>query len=454
VRGFVLAQSPGPGNAGGIHYHKRLTNAHGDVEMKPLSALSNRFALLLALAMLSAASHAVAGWNGAPEAIERHPTWIYTPATTMANGKRVLMIALHGCAQSPEELRRFGNFDGTAEANAMVVALPAVGDKVFFGNPAAKCWDYHGANDTQGHMMEIVRLAQSLLARPELGIDPANVYIVGLSSGAALALAIACRAPDVFAGVGAIAGPSVGSSQFSALAEAGAIPATNVDDAVNRCRALAGDKSAFLDTQIASIAYGDMDLNGAHEKHRVTSLSDAERARHAGQLALVSTRWSIDNARVLQRIYDAGPPAAAEPVQAGMGSQQVARRNGKPRVALLAMRDLGHAWPAGSGKPNDAASGGLWMAQRGLNYPEYAAGWLIANNLRVGAGLPQPVPPPTARCISDNNFNHVQQGRAVLCNLGFSCAKGSGDNLGLFNIFVHSSLEESSPGYFRKTVCR
>lgn len=412
-------------------------------------------AVLLSIAMLSSPSNAVAGWNSAPEVIERHPTWIYTPDTAMANGKHVLMIALHGCAQTSDELRRFGNIEKSAEANGMVVALPAVGDKVFFGNPGAKCWDYHGANDTQGHMVEIVRLAQSLRARAALSIDPANVYIVGLSSGAALALAIACRAPDVFAGVGALAGPSVGSSQFNALSEANAIPASNVDDAVSRCRALAGDKAAFLDSQIASIAYGEMDLNGAQEKFRATSLSEAERAKHAGQLALVSVKWNIDNVKVLQRIYDTGPPAAAEPVQSGMGTQQVARKDGKARISLLAVREVGHAWPAGSGNPNEIASGGLWMAQRGLNYTDYAAGWLIANNVRVNATLPQPVPDrPPSSCITDNNFNHVRQGRAVLCNFGFSCAKGSGDNLGLFNIFIQSSLEESSPGFFRKAVCR
>ena len=45
-------------------------------------------------------------------------------------------------------------------------------------------------------------------------------------SGAAMALAVGCKAPDVFAGIGAIAGPSVGSAQCSALVDASGIPPT------------------------------------------------------------------------------------------------------------------------------------------------------------------------------------------------------------------------------------
>lgn len=40
-----------------------------------------------------------------------------------------------------------------------------------------------------------------------------------------------------------------------------------------------------------------------------------------------------------------------------------------------------------------------------------------------------------------------------MCGFGFTCARGSGDNLGLFNVFVTSSVTEVSPGVFRKGVC-
>src|SRR5258708_6745286 len=104
---------------------------------------------LVAAAALILASSATAAWNTAPETIQQHPTWIYTPSTLMNNGKHVLLVALHGCDQSHDQIKNFGNLDGTAEANAIVVAVPSVGAKVWSGNPLAKCWDYNGANDAQ-----------------------------------------------------------------------------------------------------------------------------------------------------------------------------------------------------------------------------------------------------------------------------------------------------------------
>jgi poly(3-hydroxybutyrate) depolymerase len=494
-----------------------------------------------ALACLPASS-AMAAWNSTAEVIANHHTWIYVPSSTMSNGKRPLLIVLHGCAQTADELKTQGNLTATADNNAMVVAVPNVDDKVFQGNPAAKCWDYNGATDSQGDIADIVNLAGNLKARGDLHIDANHVYVAGLSSGAALSLDVACKAPDVFAGVAALAGPSVGSNQNNALAEASGIPSSNVDNAVGKCKSLAGSKTSAFDTQIAIASFGDMDLNGPNERFRFNSLSLSDRTTHAGQIALVSVKWTQDNVKAFQKLYGTGALGAAESVQADFGTQQVATKNGKPRISLLAMRNIGHAWAAGTGKPNSPPPDGIWIAQSGLNFPAYIASWLIANNLRAqpssgpqvtatasvsadkvivtgtatnpGGGAPRvatslvksssgqqidnhdnipvktdgsysdtfngvqddvykaqvtatdsannsavaitndvvvgnslpPSPPP---CFTDNNYNHVRKGRAALCSNGFVCAKGSGDNLGLYSLGITSSVVENPPGFFR-----
>ena len=511
--------------------------------------------LFIALASPSAAW---ADWNNAAERIRNHPTWIYTPSRTMANGKHVLFIVLHGCDQTHTQIRKFGNLTATADDHAMVIAVPDVGSKPF----GPRCWNYNGARDEAGHIADLVGLAGDLITRSQLNIDPRHVYVVGLSAGGAMALDVACKAPDVFAGVGAIAGPSVGSSQNSALVDASSIPVTNVDDAVKACRNLAGPRAAQLDKQIAMIAFGDMDRNGANMKFRNEQIfTENDKRARAGQIALVSVKWSDDNVKALQKLYGTEAPGPAESLQGGLGSQSIARKDKKPRIASVTLHNVGHAWPAGTGQPNPVpptesllpaadlatATRGRWIALSGINFISHAASWLIGNNARpdVVAGMPvinvtakevkngveiagtatdsdgsimriesallketsgafqqidaHPtvpfstangsysdaftnlgdgryrvqvsaadnagntasaivevtvgVPPEPSPCFTDTNFGHVQKGRAMQCGAGFACAKGSGDNLGLFNLFVKSSVEENPSGFFRKGNC-
>jgi poly(3-hydroxybutyrate) depolymerase len=201
-----------------------------------------------------------AGWGLTQETIADNRTWLYTPNSPVEgnskilNGKRALVVTLHGCAQHATELKGFGNWEPTAEEYGVVVAIPDVDKGVIFG-----CWDYDEARNRSGHIQDILNLVENLKARQELQIDPQQVYITGLSSGAAFALELVCQAPHVFAGVGAVAGPSVGSDQQRAT---GSTPSNNVSQATSKCTQLAGSKADFLNTQIASVAYGDLDKKG------------------------------------------------------------------------------------------------------------------------------------------------------------------------------------------------
>jgi hypothetical protein len=66
-----------------------------------------------------------------------------------------------------------------------------------------------------------------------------------------------------------------------------------------------------------------------------------------------------------------------------------------------------------------------------------------------------PPAPESCQSFTDNNFNQVVRGRAQVCSFAFVCARGSGDNLGLFNIAIVSTVKTSSaePGVFRKGGC-
>lgn len=342
----------------------------------------------------------------------------------MATGKRALVIVLHGCDQSSTQIKDWGNVASTADSKGAVIALPYVGSN--------------------------------------------HVYITGLSSGASLAMLAACKAPDLIAGVGAIAGPSVGSMQFSAITEEGGIFHT-ATTARDKCKALAGAaKLPYFDTQIANITYAEMDKNAEKPGCKFSSGSTS----CPGTFQLVSKKWSTINADMYGLIYGTGSLGAPVAVPDGTRELRKAFKNGQSRLALTRIYNVGHAWPAGSGLSNDVNKGGVWMAQSGMNYTNYIVNWFMENNIRK----PQDPSPVMTSCAANSNsrtsiaisgaatdngsvvsyqvklngptpYAHVQAGRAYT-QAGYAYAKGSGVKMGLYNLFFQTKLAESAPGHF------
>jgi poly(3-hydroxybutyrate) depolymerase len=318
---------------------------------------------------------AFADWTEIPEPIATHETWIYTPNAPMPGSARHgLLVVLHGCDQDPEQLKTFGNLTGAADRNGLVLALPKVGLFDQWRSPThpfirPECWDYDRALDKRAHVPEITSLARTLINRADLRIDADHVYVVGLSSGGALSLLLGCAAPDVFAGVGAIAGPSVGSNEDDASEPGSSISSTNIEDAIRICTNLAEQKDpACLDTQIANIAYGDMDEDG----HGCCEWW------RPGQYPFVSIEWSKQNVEILRRLY-ALPRDGQEIALAGAEATEWSAGQ-RARLAEIKVYNVGHAWPSGK----EDFGGGLWIARHGLDYPSYIADWFERHNVRAG----------------------------------------------------------------------
>ena len=366
------------------------------MQLKNSSALWTRIAkiglplLLSASALTAPAAWAAGSWNTQPETLATHPTWIYTPAGTMepsatAKGdKRALLVVLHGCDQTHTQLKEWGNLAAAAEAKGAVIAVPWVGDKPWPLFASTKCWNYDGATDGSGHVANLVALTKTLVDRQGLNIDPRHVYIGGMSSGASVAMLAACKAPALIAGVSAVAGPSVGSSQMNAISDNPTNPTPAA--AAAKCKSLAGTANlAHFNTQIANVGYGEMDRNAERPG---CSYSSGD-TRCPGTYLLVSKGWSTINAEMYRLVYGAGTLGTAVKVNNNaeaapeyMGEHREAKVGDDEAASLTRIYNVGHAWPAGSGQENSAAKGGVWMAQKGMNYGQYMLSWLIANNRR------------------------------------------------------------------------
>lgn len=330
------------------------------------------------------------GWNEDKTTFPNHPTWTFMPSSSMPNGKHALMVVLHGCNQTNNQFKQFGNLEQAATKRGIVLAIPDVGSQ-HFGDNTQRCWDYNMAQDSHQNMADVISIAETLSSNNGNNIDRNHIYVVGLSSGAAMALDVACKRPDLFAGVGAIAGPSVGSNQNMAFFGPMPFP-NNVSNAVTTCRNLAattGTANQFA-TQISSIAVGDMDRDAPNARFPFQSI-DQSACAHAGQIALVSEKWSPDNVEAFRQVYGAGALGSAQSVQGGLATKRAAMKDGKERISFVMIKNVGHAWPAGTGNakcnpendPNKQEAG-VWIAQQGLDYPEFITDWMMTNNVRAG----------------------------------------------------------------------
>ncbi|MEM6994372.1 MAG: PHB depolymerase family esterase [Myxococcota bacterium] len=287
---------------------------------------------------------------------------IYAPAATSPAGEgRALMIILHGCSQTADQIKTHGNLEAAADAMGVVMAVP----NVPFGGVVAGCWDYYGSLHSRsgGHNGPIVAMTEAMRDDAAYGIDAAQMYIVGFSSGGGQALILGCVAPDLYAGVGAVAAPGLGST----INEIGN-PTTTGDATADLCRSYAAGNVADLATQTAIVFNDANDFTVAQGYGLINTEMFANTI--AGGIGAMGTES-----------LDMGMLPGASP----MGTATVYSDADGDRLVRLESTGISHNWPAGSG----ASAGGLtFVSGPGLNFSQYAAEFFAANNVRADGWTP------------------------------------------------------------------
>lgn len=268
---------------------------------------------------------------------------LYTPDSVSAIGQgRGLLVVLHGCTQSIDAYLS-ANLTQAAEQYGLVIAVPDAMNKAGFG-----CWSYWQGTKARsaGDYKNLITLANSLLADVNYQIDPNQVYIAGLSSGAAFANTTACLAPDVFAGMGISAGPSIGTSS------SGAIGPCETANVATRCAQYAGSYASHFDSQIASIAHGrtDTTVNLCYNEQNADGMADLYNVSQLSGETLISNG-------------------------AGRTADETLWQDG--RVSMLWFNNVDHAWSGGQG------ASGSYINGNSINYASYLGQYFLENNQRV-----------------------------------------------------------------------
>lgn len=317
--------------------------------------------IFLALMGLCISLPSYSAWQSETVIGGKLKTILYVPTTSPAlAGKRALMISMHGCGQTNEEFQQGANWPSTADAYGMVVALPDASREGTYGGLG--CWNFHvGMSMTRNSSdaKYLLDLVSTLLSDTSLNIDPAQVYITGLSSGGGMVASIACLAPDVFAGAGVNAGPGPGSNGQS-LSSAN----ISVSQGVSNCKTLSNKDGAnsqsWLYSQLHSTICGAND--GTVTPAWCDRVSDIMAATY-GEAASVSDCSGGSNPTSIP----------------GNGNVNTFCDADGPRSSNIIVSGMGHAWPAGPG----SSGGGQYIDHSHVNYPEYVTAFFFDNNRRV-----------------------------------------------------------------------
>jgi poly(3-hydroxybutyrate) depolymerase len=388
----------------------------------------------------------------------------YWPATqpAHANGKRALVLVLHGCLQTAaNDVVGSGtggyNWKATADKYGAVILAPNATGNV----SSSHCWDYSrtGHSRSNGHEYVLLDLINRFVTNTQYDIDPNQVYVTGLSSGGGETLVLGCIAPDIFAGFGDNAGPVLGTTTL----QIGSVPSgVTASTVASQCKSLAGSNASKFSTQIAGDVWGTSDFTVAQGYGPMTSA--AMRIVYGGTFTQQPT----------------------QSISGGGSNTPYNDSNGKLRTHEISVSGMSHAWPAGSG-----GQGTNYVDNSHINYPMFVMDFWFKNNLRAtndggttttttttsgggtttttssgstttttaGGGTTTTTSSTTtttiasSNCYTASNTAHVAAGRAFSW-FGFDFANGSNQYIGYNSSFYITSLQQMGNAYYLVGSCK
>jgi poly(hydroxyalkanoate) depolymerase family esterase len=269
---------------------------------------------------------------------------LYIPST-YAGEPAPLVVMLHGCTQTAASFAAGSLMNRTADRHGFLVAYPEQSTEENQG----RCWNWFSPSHQARGGGEPASIAGAVGAVAEAEdrwtVDPARVFVAGMSAGGAMAAAVAATYPDVFAAVAIHSGLAYGSARtlpaaMQAMRRGGPDPEAQGD-------------AAFAAMNAAARVVPALVIHGTAD-----AVVDPVNAEHAVR------QWMATNRRAARGAYEPEldrPDATVR--DDGAGALPFTRRTwldagGRIVQELIEVEGLGHAWSGG-------AAGGSYTDPRG-----------------------------------------------------------------------------------------
>jgi poly(hydroxyalkanoate) depolymerase family esterase len=255
---------------------------------------------------------------------------VYVPVQARTGTALPLVLMLHGCTQNADDFAAGTQMNALADVHGFVVAYPEQAS----GANASRCWNWFRAEDQLRNSGEPAILAGIVQAvQREYPVDPTQVFVAGLSAGAAMAVILGETYPDLFAAVGAHSGlPYAAAHDVSS-----ALAAMKGRAILGRSHLPGTPDDPRRPTRQAVpliVFHGDRDHTVQHSngQHIVQQVSQAYAAAHKGPGAVLNSR------------SESGIAAGGRRFTRTLHSEP----GGHTLVEDWTLHGAGHAWSGGS----------------------------------------------------------------------------------------------------------
>jgi poly(hydroxyalkanoate) depolymerase family esterase len=275
---------------------------------------------------------ALRGWlAAAPWMWPARDYLVYVPAGHTRWKRRPLIVLIHGCRQTPEELSAGTRIAALADRNGWLVLLPRQTEKA---NPW-RCWNWFDKATSAGAGEAAIVVAQVRAVRREYRAHPRHIFAVGMSAGGALAAALGVRHRKLFAGIFVHSGIACGAA--TGPLKALDVLSHGADAAYERIAAAERDEAPAGALPLPLIA-----VQGGHDE----VVAEVNAVQLVRQYLVLNRRLAPES---LPRDELPVPDAQATQTLADGRAMTISdyRDGERTLVRLIRVPDLGHAWSGG-----------------------------------------------------------------------------------------------------------